>query len=68
MDIIRSYMDERGDVRKIVGAVAGGVIDDNVLRYSQDKGLYVVVQTGDSVAIASAPDSLWVQLSSNYHF
>ena len=56
MEKIRSCMDERGDVRKILGAVAGGIIDERVLQYSHKKGLYVIVLSGDSVTIAAAPD------------
>ena len=55
IEIVRRYMDARGDGRKLLGAVAGGVVPENVLKYAQKKGLYVVFQTGDSVAIADAP-------------
>ena len=53
---IRHYMDARNDNRKLVAAVAGGIISENVLKYAQRKGLFVVQQTSDSVAIASTPD------------
>ena len=52
---IRQYMDKRKDMRKLVGAVAGGIVSENVLRYAQKKGLFVIEQTGDSVAIAAMP-------------
>ena len=52
---IREYMDARNDNRKLVGAIAGEIVAENVLRYAHKKGLYVLKQTGDSVAIASAP-------------
>jgi hypothetical protein len=52
---IRRYMDTKFDVRKIIGAVAGGFVPDNVLSYAQENGLFVVVQTGESVAIANTP-------------
>jgi hypothetical protein len=55
IEIIRQYFDARGDKRKIVGAVAGGFVSENILKYAQRKGLYVVLQTGDSVVIAAAP-------------
>ena len=42
-------------IRILVGAVAGGSINDNVLEYAQKQGLYVIIQTGDSVAIADRP-------------
>ena len=43
-----------------MGAVAGGVVSGNVLKYSQKKGLFVIVQTGDSVAIAEMPQGFKV--------
>ena len=52
---IRQYMDAHGDSRKLVGAIAGEIVPNNVMRYAQKKGLYVLTQTGDSIAIASAP-------------
>ena len=52
---IREYMDARNDKRKLVGAVAGEIVAENVLNYAQKKGLYVLKQSGDSVAIAAAP-------------
>jgi hypothetical protein len=55
--IIRKYMDTHGDNRKIVGAAAGGYIAENVMNYTQNKGLYVIVQTGESVAVADMPQN-----------
>ena len=55
IEIVRRYLDARGDKRKMIGAVAGGIVPENVLKYAHKKGLYVVLQTGDSVAIADAP-------------
>ena len=37
----------------MLGAVAGGVVHKSVLNYAQKKGLYVLIQTGDAVAIAN---------------
>jgi hypothetical protein len=54
---IRKYMDARNDNRKLAGAIAGGIVAENVMRYAHKKGLYVLTQTGDSVAIATVPDS-----------
>ena len=54
---IRKYMDARNDNRKLVGAIAGEIVAENVLRYAHKKGLYVLTQTGDSVAIAVAPNN-----------
>ncbi|MCL2816466.1 MAG: DUF874 family protein [Oscillospiraceae bacterium] len=52
---IRKYMDTRGDSRKLAGAVGGGIVSENALNYAHKKGLYVVMQTGDAVAIAAVP-------------
>ena len=52
---IRRYCDTRGDTRKLVGCVAGGIIQENVLKYALKKGLYVATQTGETVAIADLP-------------
>ena len=52
---IRQYMDKRDDKRKLIGAVAGGIISENVIKYAQKKELFVIEQTGDSVAIAAMP-------------
>jgi len=53
--VIREYMDVRDDARKIVGAVAGGVVTGKVLDYAQREGLYVIVQSGDAIEIANLP-------------
>jgi len=52
---IRRYMDAHNDNRKLVGAVAGGIVSESVLNYAQRKGFFVILQTGDSVAIATIP-------------
>lgn len=56
MGRLRQFMDKRGDRRKLVGAVAGGVVPENVLVYAQRKGFFVLLQTGDSAAIAETPE------------
>ena len=53
--IVRKCMDANGDSRKLVGAVAGGIVPESVLNCAQKKGFYVLVQTGDAVAIADMP-------------
>ena len=55
INIVRRCMDARNDNRKLVGAVAGGIVPGNVQLYAQKKGLYVVVQSGDTATIADAP-------------
>ena len=53
---IRSYFDAKCDTRILLGAVAGGIVSDHVLNYSHSKGLFVIVQSGDSVTIADTPE------------
>ena len=55
LTIVRQYMDERGDRRKLVGAVAGAVVADDVCLAAQKKGLYVLTQSGEAVVLAEAP-------------
>jgi len=52
---IRSYMDSHGDTRKLLGAVAGGIVPENVSSYAHSKGLFVIVQNGESVLVAAMP-------------
>jgi hypothetical protein len=54
---IRGYMDRHGDKRFLVGAVAGGIAPESVVRYAQKKGLYVVVWSGEAATVAQAPQS-----------
>jgi hypothetical protein len=58
---VREYLDRRGDKRKLVGAVAAMVAGGNVREYAQKKGLYVLVQSGDTVALAEAPEGFKVR-------
>ena len=52
---IRQYMDEKGDRRILMGAVAGGTVSEDTCRYAHKKGLYVFVQSGDAVTLAELP-------------
>ena len=45
----KTYFPEYRD-RKVVGAVAGIVIDENADRYAYQKGLFVITESGDTVA------------------
>jgi hypothetical protein len=53
---VRRCMDERGDKRTIVAAVAGSIVDEDVCEYAQGKGLYVLVPSGESVTVANVPE------------
>ncbi|MDR0639890.1 MAG: hypothetical protein LBG27_13500 [Spirochaetaceae bacterium] len=52
LEKVREELDKRGDQRKLVGAVAGMVVEEDVRKYAQERGLYVLVQSGDSVEVA----------------
>jgi hypothetical protein len=58
---VREQLDKRGDRRKLVGAVAGMVVTKEAREYAQRKGLYVLVQSGDTVAVAEAPEGFKVR-------
>ena len=55
LGIISEYNLKHNDNRKVLGAVAGGIVPQNVLAYAQKRGLYVLVQNGESVEIADIP-------------
>ena len=55
IEVIRRYFDARDDKRILVGAVAGGIVHENVLNYAQKLGLYVVTQKGHSAVVADLP-------------
>jgi hypothetical protein len=43
------------DKRRIIGAVAAGVVSDNVIKFAHRQGLYVIVQSGEAVEIVTPP-------------
>ncbi|MEO5334117.1 MAG: hypothetical protein H7839_19060 [Magnetococcus sp. YQC-5] len=47
-DFFPEYSDKR-----VIGAVAGMVIDDHVIRFAIQNGLFVIVQAGDQVVLAN---------------
>ena len=61
LGIISSHNAKHNDNRKVLGAVAGGVVPQNVLAYAQKKGLYVLVQNGESIEIADMPANFKLQ-------
>ena len=54
----RRYINENGDgdQRKLIGAVAAGAVAENVIKYAQKKGLYVIAQAGRTVEIVTPPE------------
>jgi hypothetical protein len=55
MKILRGYLDEREDKRRLLGTVAGAVLNTTVKNYALEKGFYVIEQSGDTVKI-EAPE------------
>ena len=44
------------DKRRIIGAVAGAVVSDDVIKFAHRQGLYVIVQSGVAVDIITSPE------------
>ena len=55
LGIISEYNLKHNDNRKVLGAVAGGIVPQNVLAYAQKRGLFVLIQNGESIEIADFP-------------
>jgi len=53
---IKKYRLYGNDNRRIIGAVAGGVVANDVANYAHKKGLYVIVQSGRAVEIIAQPE------------
>ena len=53
---LSGHMKAAGDDRAVLGAVAGGVVHDNLLKYAHNRGLFVLVQNGESISIAEPPE------------
>lgn len=51
MEILRKYLDERRDTRKLLGAAAGAIVKTPVRNYTLEQGFYVIEQSGDTVKI-----------------
>jgi hypothetical protein len=52
MEKLRRHADHRGDKRKFLGAVAAGIIPDNVKDFAIGKGFFVIEQSGDTARIS----------------
>jgi hypothetical protein len=56
MDLIRRYPPKGIAGMRLMGAMAGGVVDPDVMDYAYQCGLYVLELTGESVRLAPPPD------------
>ena len=53
----RRYTDNHGgDKRRYIGAVAGANVHEKTVEYALNRGLYVIVQTGDAFKIVQTPE------------
>jgi hypothetical protein len=48
---LRALFDKRGDKRKLLGAIAGAVMNDNVCELALKNGLYVLKQSGETMKL-----------------
>ena len=53
---IGDYLKTEGKEKKVIGAVAGGMVPENVIAYAHKKGLYVLTQNGESISIEKRPE------------
>jgi hypothetical protein len=52
MEKLRSYAEEHGDRRKLLGAVAGAIAGEEVKSFAVRQGFFVLEQSGDTVRIS----------------
>ena len=57
----RRYLDNKGDKRKIIAAVGGGVVLKNVKEFAWKQGMYAVIQSGEAVEIVTPPEGFRVK-------
>ena len=59
----RRYLDTRGrgDKLRLVGAVAGTVVAENVVNFAHENGLYVIVQAARDVEILPLPEGFVIK-------
>ena len=43
---------------RFIGAVAGAIVNDDVIKFAHKNGLYTIVQSGETVEIAPVPDGV----------
>jgi hypothetical protein len=56
MEKLRRYADEHEDRRKFLGAVAGGIIPEEVKSFAIKRGFFVIGQSGDTSVVAVPED------------
>jgi hypothetical protein len=56
MELIRKYPPAEAAGKKLLGTMAGGVVDANVQRYAYESGFYVLELSGDTARLIPQPD------------
>jgi hypothetical protein len=56
MELIRKYPPAEVAGKKLLGAMAGGVVNADVRRYAYESGFFVLELTGETVALIPPPD------------
>jgi chromosome segregation ATPase len=56
MEIIRSHPPAEAAGKKLLGAMAGGVVDAYIQRYAYESGFFVLELTGDTVDLVPPPE------------
>ncbi|MDR0328917.1 MAG: gp58-like family protein [Planctomycetaceae bacterium] len=56
LERLEKYRLYGNDKRRILGAVAGAVVSDDVAKFAYRQGLYVIVQSGEAVKIVPPPE------------
>jgi hypothetical protein len=57
MGLIRKYPPAETLNKKLVGAMAGGVVDADVRDYAHKAGFYILELTGESVTLIKPPEN-----------
>ena len=53
----RRYIDTNGgDKKRLIGAVAGAVVADNVIKYAHKHGLHLITQSGEAFKVVATPE------------
>jgi len=51
LGILRDYWNNKGDRRKVLGAIAGAIFPETVKKETAEAGFYVLVQSGDTMEL-----------------
>jgi hypothetical protein len=56
MELIRQYPPNQCGGKKLLGAMAGGAVDTDIVDYAHSVGFFVLELTGDTVRLAKTPE------------